>query len=467
MTAAPAGPDAAASERIPAYVKAGFALGDHTINIQLATVSLFFLFFLTEIAGLPPSWAGLVLLAGRGVDAVTDPLMGRLSDQTRWSSGRRRPYFLLGAVPFGLTFALLWADSGFTQAHAIVLYYGAVYVLNTLCSTVLAVPYMALLPEIALDYHERTSMNSYRMVGVVLAIALAAIGMPLLVKAFGGEAGGWAGAGRVLAVWVAIPWLVVFAVSWERPGLRVRADAPNLRTAMRRLVAHRSYRILTGLFLSARIAVDVAGALLIFFFTWWLGRPDDFPIALGLMLAGVVVSLPLWLGLARRMDKRVVFMAGALLWSLTLFGLLVVGPETPRWVAFALMGLAGAGYGVADLVPWAMLGDVIDEDELRGGERRDGIYAGSFTFLRKLGGASGVALAGFALEGAGFVRGAEDQPESALLAIRLLVTLGPVFFLLLACWIAARYPLTRQRHSEITTRLAASRAASASGAARP
>jgi len=67
-------------KRLSPTGKAVYALGDHTINVQLATVSLFFLFFLTEIAGLPPSWAGLVLLAGRGVDAVTDPLMGLIAE---------------------------------------------------------------------------------------------------------------------------------------------------------------------------------------------------------------------------------------------------------------------------------------------------------------------------------------------------------------------------------------------------
>jgi GPH family glycoside/pentoside/hexuronide:cation symporter len=100
------GTEATAEEVLPVRVKLGYSLGDHTINIQLAAVSLFFLFFLTEVAGLAPAWAGLVLLIGRAVDAFTDPAMGRLSDRTRWRLGRRRPFFLIGAVPFGVTFAL-------------------------------------------------------------------------------------------------------------------------------------------------------------------------------------------------------------------------------------------------------------------------------------------------------------------------------------------------------------------------
>ena len=114
---------------------------------------------------------------------------------------------------------------------------------------------------------------------------------------------------------------------------------------------------------------------------------------------------------------------------------------------------AGVGYAVADLMPWAMLGDVIDEDELETGERREGIYAGFFTFLRKLGGASGVAVAGVTLELAGFVGGREQTP-TALAAIRGLTALAPALFLAAAAYIALGYPLTRDRHTAIREGLA-------------
>ncbi len=453
-------------ERLPVRVKAGYALGDHAINVQLATVSLFYLFFLSEVVGLAPSLAGLVLLAGRGVDAFTDPLMGRLSDRTRWRWGRRRPYFLAAALPFGVSFALLWTDAAPASASAAFALYFAAYVANTLCSTVLAVPYMALLPELALGYDERTSMNTFRTVGVVMALLLAAVGMPWLVARFGGGAQGYAGAGLLLGVWVAVPWLVVWAVSWERPELRGDATS-SLMGSLRRLAEHRSYRLLATLFVTARVSVDVAGAMLIFYFTYWVRRPEDFSLAMGLMLGGVVVSLPLWMRLARATDKRNVFVAGALWWSAMLVGIFAYEPDQPRWLVLAFAGLAGIGYGVADLIPWSMLGDVIDEDELESGERREGLYAGFFTFLRKLGGAAGVAAAGIVLDLAGFVRGADAQGDASLWAIRALAAVLPIAFLLLASVIALRYPIGRARHAEIQDRLEAQRRAGAAGSAGP
>jgi sugar (glycoside-pentoside-hexuronide) transporter len=446
-------PDAPREEALPIAVKSGYALGDHSINVQLGAVSLFFLFFLSEVVGLPPSQAGLVLLAGRAVDAFTDPLMGRLSDRTRWRWGRRRPYFLIAALPFGVTFALLWSPAGVGGETATFLFYTAIYVANTLCSTVLAVPYMALLPELAQGYHERTSMNAYRMAGVVAAILLAAVGMPWLVESFGGGSRGYAAAGLVLGVWVTLPWLVVHRVSWERPDLHTPMTA-SFAASLRRLAEHRAYRWLAGLFVVARIAVDVVGAMLIFYFTYRVGRPGDFSIAMALMLLGVILSLPLWMRLARATDKRTVFIAGALWWSAMLLGFYFYEPQHPRWIVLAFAGLAGIGYGVADLMPWSMLGDVIDEDELESGERRDGLYAGFFTFLRKLGGATGVAAAGVALEAAGFVRGAETQSDSVLVAIRALASLVPILFLLIASGLALGYPLGAARHAEIQRELA-------------
>ncbi|MCP5057887.1 MAG: hypothetical protein GY937_14375 [bacterium] len=443
-------------QSLPLHVKSGYALGDHTINVQLASVSLFFLFFLTEVAGLSPTAAGLVLLLGRAVDAFTDPLMGRISDATRWKLGRRRPFFLLGAIPFGVTFALLWSDPGLEGEHAVFMFYASVYVINTLCSTLLAVPYVALLPEMALGYDERTSMNTFRSVAVMGAILLTAVGMPALVGAFGGGAPGYERAGLLFGFWIALPWLIVFAVTWERPGFR-RPIRQGFAAGVRGLTEHRTYRILSSLFLSARIAVDVSGAMLLFYFTHWLARPGDFPLAMGAMLGSVILSLPIWLFLARTKDKRSIFIAGALWWSVGSIGVLFCQPEHPRWVVLTLFAFCGIGYAVADLIPWSMLGDVIDEGELETGQRQEGIYGGVFTFLRKLGGALGVAAAGFLLDQAGFLRGGGAQGENALLAIRSLASIGPIVFLLLASWIALHYPLTRERHQQILAALAIAR----------
>ncbi len=428
-------------------VKIGFASGDHTVNAALSALSLFYLFFLTEVAGLRPALASAVLLVGRAVDAFTDPAMGRLSDRTTTRLGRRRPYFLLGALPFGITFALLWQAMPFDAQWARFAAYSLAYILHSLASTVLSVPYMALLPEMALGYHERTSLNVYRSAAAVLGTLLAAALVQPLVESFGGGARGYAEVGILLGIWFVLPWIAVYGVSWERPGFAGRAEAGFLEGA-KRLAGHRSYRRLVGLYLCARIAVDIVGAMFLFYFTYWLLRPADFPLMMSILLITVVASLPFWLRLAKQTDKRTLFIFGSLWWVGAQLFLLFVQPDWPRAVIFAVAAAAGIGYAVADLMPWAMLGDVIDEDELESGERREGMYAGFFTFLRKLGGATGVAIAGVVLDLSGFV-GGTDQTETTRTAIRGLTALAPALFLALGAWVALGYTLTRSRHDEI------------------
>ena len=108
-----------------------YASGDLTINAALASLSLIYTsYFLTQIAGLRAALAGLVPLVGRSIDAFTDPLMGRISDQTRWRCGRRRPYFLIGALPFGLSFAVMWVDRRSPSQAARFAYYAPIYCLT-------------------------------------------------------------------------------------------------------------------------------------------------------------------------------------------------------------------------------------------------------------------------------------------------------------------------------------------------
>jgi sugar (glycoside-pentoside-hexuronide) transporter len=447
--------------RLSIATKACYALGDHTLNLALSVLSLFYLFFLTEVAGLRPALASVVMLLGRTIDAFTDPFMGRISDLTRSRLGRRRPYFLLGAVPFGLGFAALWVDPPHLSEGMRFVYYTGAYAFHTIASTILTVPYVALLPEMTLDYGERTSISTYRSAASVLGTILAAVATLPGVAFFGGGAQGYLVMGCIYGVWLSIPWAVVFLRTTERPDFQ-REPRHSFVEGVRLAAGHRAYRQLMALYLCSRVAMDVVGAMLIYYFTFWLTRPGDFEVTMGLMLVAAVVSLPFWLRAAAGIDKRTLFIAGSCWWAVAQLCFLLATPSWPAWSMLALGALAGIGYAVADLMPWSMLGDVVDADELRTEERREGVYAGFFTFLRKLSGASAVALAGLALDFAGFEGGKQPSP-TALETIRWLTGAVPAAFILLAIVLARRYPISRARHAEIRRALDARASAAAEG----
>jgi sugar (glycoside-pentoside-hexuronide) transporter len=443
----------AAEPRLDPLRKSVYASGDFTLSASLAALSLIYAsFFLTQIADLRPALAGLVPLIGRVVDAFADPLMGRLSDHTRWKAGRRRPYLLLGALPYGVTFACLWIDVPFASSGARFAYYATVYLLHALSMTVLTVPYLALLPEMTTDYDARTSLNTYRTFGAMLGI-FAAVSVRPVSELFGGGSDGFASAGLLFGAILALPWFAVHWVTFERPSYRERGAQLSWVEGLRVLIAHRTFHQLTFLYLMGRIAMDLAGALLILYCTFWLGRSDDFEPIMVVFLLAVVAALPFWLRMSRGRDKAQVFVIGSLWWAVTSLGLAFVQPDWPRWLIFLWLPLVGLGYAVVDLMPWSMLGEVIDEDDVRTGERREGLYNGFFTFLRKLGGAVGVALVLGVLDWLGFEQGREQQTESARQAIRWMAGLAPAGFLLAGVWFARGYPLTRERHREILSDL--------------
>lgn len=450
---APAPAEAAPSAReLGAPAKAAYALGDFTVNTALSALSLVYAsYYLTQVAGLRGALAGLVPFVARFADAFFDPLMGRITDATRWRAGRRRPYFLLGAIPFGVSFALLWWDLPVESQSAKFVYYTTVYTLVSIAMSVLSVPYLALIPEMALGYDARTSMNTFRNAGAVLG-TFAAIGIRPAAEAFGGGGTGFLAAGVLYGVLLAAPWLLVHRVSFERPEFLSRGAEAGFREALLAVFRHRTFSQLTALYLFGRIAMDLVAALVILYMTYWIGRSEDFEPLMALFLFSVLASLPFWLRVARRRDKASVFVAGSLIWAAASLLAAAFGPETPRFALFAWAVVAGVGYAVVDLMPWAMVGDVIDEDDLAHGERREGLYNGVFTFLRKLGGALGVLIVLWVLDLAGLVKG-ETQSEGVRQAIRWMTAGAPCLFLLIGIAFARGYPLTRAAHARVVAAL--------------
>ncbi len=407
--------------------------------------------FLLVVAGLRPELAGAVQLIGRTIDAFADPAMGRLSDRCRWRWGRRRPFFLLGAIPFGAGFGLLWLHLPEASQLALFAYYTTVFVLMSLSMTVLAVPYLALQPEMALGYDARTSLNAWRNAGSILGV-FAAIAIRPVANAFGGGPEGYMAAGALYGAVVAAPWAAIYAVTWERPDFQGREAAMPFLAGVRLAARHANFRRLVGLFLCGRVAMDLVGAMLILYFTLWLGRSGDFEPTMGLFFVVVLASLPLWVRLAERTEKATVFAIGALWWAMALAVIVFVEPDWPRWLVIGGAVAGAVGYAVMDLMPWSMLGEVVDEDDLETGERREGTYYGLFMFVRKLAGTLAVWLALTILGLLGYTNYG-PQTQEALTATRWLTSVVPAAFLVLAAWLARSYRLTRAQHTQIRAAL--------------
>lgn len=461
-TDAQGAPSNTASEKLSFFTKLAYGSGDLGTAIAASLRAFFLLIFFTDVARLDPAMAGLILLINRFWDAINDPFIGWLSDRTVTRWGRRRPWILAGALPFGITFFLLWVVPPLGPT-GLFIYYVLVSLLLDTAFTIVNVPYTALTPELTQDYDERTNLNSYRFAFSVGGALLSAVLHPIIVGSAPDPRTGYLISGLVWAVVATIPCFIVFFAIRERPEAMARRpdDSIPLRDQIRIVLSNRPYRFVVALYLTAWLALQLVSAILVYYLTYYMGTPERIPITLLAVQGTSFIFLFVWAAISRRYDKRLVYIAGASLWLLVQLALFFVRPGQDHWVV-PLAALAGAGVAVAYLVPWAMLPDVIDLDELETGQRREGIFYGFMVLLQKAGIALAIYFVGQALAASGYITPSDAvpvpvQPESALQAIRYFIGPIPAAILAVSLLIAWLYPITRRRHRHILAQLSALR----------
>ena len=457
------------SEKVPLISKLAFGAGDIGPAIATAIMSFFLLYFFTDVALLSPAVAGVILLISKLWDAINDPVVGTLSDKvhTRW--GRRRPWFLFGAIPFGITFFLLFLVPNVGAAGKF-WYYLIVSLMLDTAFTVVNVPYTALTPELSRDYDERTSLNSFRFAFSIGAGLIAAVLNPVIVDAVVAGGGtvqtGYMISAAIWAVCATVPFFFAFWGTYERHTAAEEETMPFLE-GLKVTFGNRAFRYVTGIYLLSWLVVQTVSTIVIYYLTYWLRRPDQVAPVILAVQGSALVWLFLWTRISKRVGKKGVYYRGMIFWILVAFGLFFVQPAWPSWVVIVLGLLAGVGVATAYLVPWSMLPDVIELDELETGKRREGAYYGFFVLLQKLGLALGLFLVSQALSAAGYITpppGATApivQPDSALLAIRLMI--GPIPALILAAgiFLVYKFPITKAGHEETLRQLAAQNAMAA------
>lgn len=446
-------------EELSFWTKVAYALGDLSNSVGPGTVVPFwYLFFLTDVAHLDPAWAGLTILVGGLWDAINDPLVGLLSDRTRSRWGRRRPYLLFGALPYGITFALMWIVPPIQDQILLCLYFALVYILYDTAVTIVSCPYYALTPELALDHDERTSLTIYRMFVSIFTGLLAAIGFALVFESTPDKRTAFLVMGLGCAAVFVPTILVTFFGTRERAAFQLEPP-PHPLEGLRSVVSNREWRYTLGMRLASWMPVDIASAVFAYYLIYWIRMgPTQASLMQAVILASAALCLPLVSWMARRWEKKTAFIVSIASWAVVMMGTLLV-PQGAKSLAYVVAFLVGPGVAAAHVLPSAMSADALDVDELSSGKRQEGVYAGFEVFVRKLSTKLVLAGLGPVLAWSGYVEGAAQQSSQTLLVIRVLIGIVPTVILMGAILIAWAYPLTRTRHQEIQAVLARRRAA--------
>ena len=464
-------PDAVTSHKLPTRTKFFYGLGDWGTSAATAARNLYWLFFLVSVVGLQAEFAGIVILIGRVWDSINDPLIGALSDglQTRW--GRRRPLILAGAVPFGITFFLLFYVPPLGSDLGLLIYYSIVYLLFDTMYTVINVPYSAMTPELTEDYDERSSLAGWRIAIAILASLVAAATFRLTAEdLIGTSLAGTMGLEEALRFGYAItaafwsvtlilsPLLLVLLVKDNSQAKPVKDPIRPWHT-LKEVYRNRPFRLVAVIYMLGFTTADIVVVVFVWFLIFYIGAGRGFDsLVLGLVLGVAFLTMPLTVKLMHRFGKREAYMGTMAIYAVVLFIMSQIPRGGQGYVLVAAL-FAGFGHGAVNVIPWAMVADVIDQDELMTGKRREGIYSGYLVFLRKLATAFAIFLVTRVLAASGFRGGTGgglidvDQPESARTALRVLVGVVPAIMLVLSIIVAWRYPLSKEAHRALLRQL--------------
>ncbi|MCL6430882.1 MAG: MFS transporter [Anaerolineae bacterium] len=429
------------------------------------SVQTYLIFFYVDVVRLDSRLVGLAFALAYGVwNAINDPLAGAISDRTRSRWGRRIPYILFGTPALLLLYILVWSPPLGGRPLAgpfdwrLLAYFAAAIALFDLANTVVSVAYTAIFPEAFESLEERTEVSVYRQVAAAVGTALGVAAMPLLVDALSrrwGDLGGWSAAGVILGLIGAGAFAISLRGSRERPEASAQSALP-IGEAFRATLANRTFLAFAGANLMICYIWSWLAAIVPFLTKYVLRTGEG---QTSLLFAGMFVAAigfyPLWRKVALRFGAKSTLIAAVSLFVLFMLPVLFLGSLSQAIVMMFLVGAANSGI---TLVRDIVLSDVIDEDELHTGRRREGSYFGVNAFIERLvlvlvGGSTSLVLSA-----SGYAPQLAVQPDTVATGIRLGMALLPLAALGLFLLAMAYYPLGKGQVAVLRARLELSRA---------
>ncbi len=436
-------------QKIPLWRKLIYGSGDLGFSMNNSLITAGFEVYMLTIVGVDPLLVAIIFIIGRSWDFINDPIIGHLSDRTRTKWGRRRPFLLFGAIPFGLSFILLWLSPQGLSSTGLVIYYSLAYIVYEALATAVYMPYFALTPELTDDYDERTKLTSFRMLFNIIG-SLTAYMMPFLIF------GNWKDASQnsvltmaiIAAVIAVTPLFAVFFGTKENKEYQ-KEEKPKLIPSIKRAFKNRPFVFGAMIYLFTWMTIVAVESKLQLFLLYII-KPEQPIIIMASIFVTAIFALPIWNWVSKHWNKRYAYIYGVAFWALVMMVLIFMNENTPTWLILTLCVMAGIGVSAAQVLPWAIIPDAIEWEEWHTGERHEGMFYSLITLLGKVGMMIIQPLGLFILNLTGFVEGqGVVQPDSALLGIRLVIGVVPALLLLAGILMAAFYPLNRDEHHTI------------------
>ncbi len=490
-----------AAPKVSLKNKFAFAAGDIFGGGSFNIINFLFVPFLTLTVGIKMYWVGIILLISKFWDGLIDPFIGQISDAKKYNRFGKRRYFMLIFAPILIVALILlffpWNLITNSQPLKIILTI-IVYLFYATTQSFILIPYYSLGSEMSADFMERTNINSIRL-AFSIASSVICVAVPGMIA--GPEKGpiSYIVMAAVFGTFFCIAVLITALFAREQIKSPPVTRKISLKEFFKPLKL-KTYRYYLAMQMCSSMGMAVMSSYFFTYVDFWLRSgsyvntlvygADRFPIATvaaAVMFAAQIFALPLYFSLIKKKSKTFAYRTGAVIWTvlaMCLFfmpsqqftlieGNLNIISQTPNGVIFVLAFLLGLGIGGAVLVPHTLFGDVCDAGELYFGERQEGAFSGLSNFINTTAQALGLAVASWIIGFSGYIETVYtqpnsalyfekvyktlgknswipiEQPQSALLAIRIVMGFLPLIIMGIGFAVSLKYKLTRDKQKEI------------------
>lgn len=425
-----------------------YGVSQFGLNCVNTALMINVIFLYTVVVKFDNVLLGIILLVAQVWGAVCDPIMGLISDNTTWRAGRRRPYFLIGSIPYGITFFLIFSPPELSSTVVIFFYLMIMTLIMFTSRSVFETPYLALAPELTLDYDERTKLSGYKQLFGTLGDAQGAILPFLLLALFHQERRpahlvyGIIGCAAMIGLAVVTHW-----GTFENPHLR-RSAKISVSDSFKALAKNQPYLIFLFSSTLVQVSNNIVTFLVVFIATYWFG---DEQLAMRFFLVffvGCVCAVPLWVRLANAIGKKWAYITDLTGYGMLLCAILFLARDA-RLAATVVMFLAG----MFNVGLWVLSGtiqpDIIEWDEYHTGKRREGVYSSIWTVMNKVGVGIAALFTNLAIRAIHLDPELPAQTEATL--AKLILVFGPIpgALLFIGALGFLLYPISKRKHEEI------------------
>ena len=430
--------------------KGFFALADFYGGGGQALIGVLYLVFLTDFVKLNPFLAGIVVLISEIWDAISDPLMGTISDNTKTRFGRRRPYIFAGGCLLAVAFALIFMPIGGENQTVKFIYCAATYLFYNTISTMINVSYSSMSAEISAVSEERDSANVLRLVVSTASAAVCTLLPSMVIDAYN--------TGKIdintFYLIVGIGFGILFAVPVILCAIfveeRVETSVENKKFSIKEVIeplGNRPFRNLVGMYLGQALCMDVFSAGVVYFAKHVTTPKGSSTVFLGIFIAVQLLAFPVINKLIKTIDVNRIYRFGLPLSIVALVALAIFGSNL--YVAYACVFFVALGFVGAQLTSWIMFPHAVDSGELLTGKRQSGGCSAIMTFARKSSSALVIFVFSFVLELTGYDAELLTQPDSAKLGIKYVMSFACIVFMIFGFIMAKRYVLTKEKNAKI------------------